>query len=240
MRAIVDLSNLYWRNYFGSRSVEDAISLVQRNCLKLCVDYDVSIAIDSGSTYRKSLFPEYKATRKEMEQEVIDGLRECVRVLLRDSFSCLKSDGHEADDVIATFVKQQYPNRVLIVSNDKDFFQLLCKRVRVSDGERIYTPADCVHRYGVSPRQMVDYLSLVGDQTDNVKGCPGIGPKKASLILQRYNTVGLARVDNHLEQNTSKQIAKALHAWTDLEYCLAHQLVKLRDDLKIKRIRMRR
>ncbi|RMG54787.1 MAG: DNA polymerase I, partial [Gammaproteobacteria bacterium] len=164
---------------------------------RLLKDYDtdeVVVVFDAkGPTFRDEMFPEYKATRPPMPDELvaqIEPLHELVRAM---GFPVLVVDGVEADDVIGTLAEQARAQGrpVVISTGDKDMAQL------VGDGVTLVntmtgTTLDregVIEKFGVAPEQIVDYLALIGDKVDNVPGIPGVGPKTAAKWLQKYGTL---------------------------------------------------
>jgi len=168
--------------------------------LKLLADKrpsHVAMAIDgprSGEA-RSAIYPEYKATRPPMPDDLPPQVERILQIVRAFGIPVLEVPGQEADDIIATLAVQAAGKHcdVLIASQDKDFFQIVSPRIRLlrsdtADAEPL-DAAGVVARYGVKPEQIVDYLSLVGDNVDNIPGVPGIGPKTAAELLGRYGTV---------------------------------------------------
>lgn len=150
----------------------------------------VAICCDSGKSFRAEIDPSYKATRGERDATLIHQLRLAEERLREDGFPVWSQAGMEADDLIATATKRatEAGHNVLIVSADKDLLQLVGPTVRVKSpmtGTE-YDEAEVEKKFGVKPPQVRDYLSLVGDSADNVKGANGIGPKKAAVMLWTY------------------------------------------------------
>lgn len=164
----------------------------------------LAVAFDTPKpTFRHTQFVGYKAQRKEMPEELrgqIDGVKEIVKCLNIPQFSV---DGFEADDVIGTLSKNvtadckdgKHGTHVLIVTGDKDAFQLVndCIHVLVpphgKQGEQEFDPAAVKTKMGVRPDQIVDYKALSGDPSDNIPGVKGIGAKTAVRLLEEYDSV---------------------------------------------------
>ena len=110
-------------------------------------------------------------------------------------WKCLRQEGVEADDIIGTLARkcEREGAEVLVMSPDKDFMQLVSERVhlwRVCGGsEERVTPEVVREKTGVRPDQIVDWLSLIGDASDNIAGAPGVGPKTASRLLVEFGTI---------------------------------------------------
>jgi DNA polymerase-1 len=201
---------------------------------------------DAGTTFRHERYPQYKATREKLDAELqqdfdrsllrVEALLEAFRVPL------VAVDGYEADDVIATLAERGVAAGldVVIVSGDKDFYQLVGPHVGLLNPgrggpaaveEQVVTAANAAERLGVPPEQTVDFLSLVGDSADNVPGIRGVGEKTAVKLLQQYGTLDtiLARAS----EVESRRIREAL--LRDAERArLSRDLVTLRRDVPVR------
>jgi DNA polymerase-1 len=157
--------------------------------------------LDAGSSFRKEIYPEYKATREKLNEELqadFDrGLDRIGQLLAAYRVPIIAVDGFEADDVIGTLVRQgvEQGYQVVVVSGDKDFQQLVRPGVWLLNPGR-GGPAqveehwvgthNANERLGVVPERVVDYLALVGDSSDNVPGVPGIGDKTARDLVNEF------------------------------------------------------
>ncbi len=171
-------------------------------------DY-LAVAFDTGRTFRDDMFPEYKATREKMPEDLqpqIDRIREIV-----DAFNIprLEMDGYEADDVLGSVAQQAAKQGlgVKIITGDRDLLQLVDKRIFVNlpagrslSEAKDYSSADVESYLGVRPDQIVDYKALVGDKSDNIPGVRGVGEKTAVNLLTSYQT--LDGVYDHLDELT--------------------------------------
>jgi DNA polymerase-1 len=195
-----------------------------------------AVAIDSTEgSFRKDMYPEYKATRKERPPELAPQAVRVKEIALAYGLACLDVPTFEADDVIATVVRFALAKDlgVIIASADKDLLQLVGGRVVMHDAMRdiVYGDDETVAKLGVLPRQVRDYLALVGDSSDNVPGVPKVGPKTAVELLTRYGDLDtvLAR---------ASEITKpALRATLENNHALAElsrKLVSLRDDVPVR------
>jgi DNA polymerase-1 len=148
----------------------------------------------SENSFRKELYPAYKANRSEPPEDLIPQfplMREAVRAF---GLIPVEQDKYEADDLIATYAKQARERGadVLIISADKDLMQLLGPGVAMYDpasgerDERRIGEAEVADYFGVPPGKVVDVQSLAGDSTDNVPGAPGIGIKTAAQLINEY------------------------------------------------------
>jgi len=156
---------------------------------------------DAGDSFRTARYPEYKSTREKLDDELqadFDTAVERVEELLAAwRVPLVAVEGYEADDVIGTLATQAAARdlQVVIVSGDKDFYQLIGPHIALLNPgrggpgaveETYVDESNAAERLGVPPRQVVDYLALVGDSSDNVPGVKGIGDKGARALLGQY------------------------------------------------------
>ena len=194
----------------------------------------VAVIFDAkGKTFRHEIYSEYKATRPPMPEDLqvqIEPLHQLIRAL---GIPLLSEDGVEADDVLGTLSKLALAqnHRVLISTGDKDMAQLVNKHVTlVNTMSDTHTDvAGVTEKYGVAPQQIIDYLALMGDKSDNIPGVPGVGPKTASKWLQQYNN--LAGVIAHADEVKGKVGDKLRNALDQLP--LAQELATIKCDLKL-------
>jgi DNA polymerase-1 len=162
-------------------------------------DY-LAVVFDSGMSKREEIYPEYKATREKMPEELEASLPRIQEILEAFHDPVVKVDGFEADDVIGTLAEQAVERglEAVIVSGDKDFYQLIRPGVSLLNpgrGGPQGVAAEWVdtrngdEKFGIPPSQVIDYLALIGDSSDNVPGAPGIGPKTAVKLLQEFGSL---------------------------------------------------
>jgi DNA polymerase-1 len=200
---------------------------------------------DAGDSFRTARYPEYKSTREKLDAELqadFDRSVERVSELLTAFRVPLVSvDGYEADDVIATLADRGAERgwQVVIVSGDKDFYQLIRPRVALLNPgrggpaaveEQWVDDSNASERLGVPPSQVVDYLSLVGDSADNVPGVRGIGEKGAVQLLTEYGS--LDRILEHAAEIPGKRAREALLAGGDSAR-LSRELVTIMRDVPV-------
>ena len=156
---------------------------------------NVVIAFDESlrSSFRKEIYPEYKANRDPAPEALIRQFDWCRRIAEAMGIACFSNPEYEADDMIGSLAKigRDQGHQIAIVSADKDLTQLIIGEDYLWDyarGNRLNRAA--VHkRFGVYPEQIADFLALTGDAVDNIPGVPGIGPKTASTLLRHFNTL---------------------------------------------------
>lgn len=201
-------------------------------------DYLV-VVFDTGKTFRDDIYPEYKATREKMPDDLSSQIAR-VRDLL-DAFNIprLELEGYEADDVLGSIAKKVVERAglgVKIITGDRDLLQLVDNRIIVSlpGGRSLaeskdYLPEDVVEDYGVRPDQFVDFKALVGDKSDNIPGVPGIGDKTAASLIQQYGT--LDEIFAHLDDLTPG-LRKKLEEGRDDAY-LSQTLSRIVTELEV-------
>jgi 5'-3' exonuclease len=159
----------------------------------------VAICCDSGRSFRKDISADYKATRPEHDAALQHQITLAMETLIADGFPVWFNKGFEADDLIATATHEaqrrwqetDYDGKVMIASSDKDLLQLVNGHVTVkslTNGNE-YDEDAVLLKFGVRPNQMRDWLSLVGDASDNIQGAKGIGAKGAMKLLTKYGNL---------------------------------------------------
>src|SRR5580692_2238569 len=166
----------------------------------------------SERTFRNELYPDYKAHRPDAPADLIPQfglIREAVRAF---DLPCLEQIGYEADDLIATYVREacEAGARATIVSSDKDLMQLVNDCVVMYDTmkDRRIGPAEVVEKFGVPPDKVIEVQALIGDSTDNVPGVPGIGVKTAAQLIGEYGDLEtlLARASEIKQQKRRESL----------------------------------
>ncbi len=193
------------------------------------------VAFDrSEKTFRDDLYPAYKANRGPMPDDLAPQIPLIHQLLEGLRVPVLSAAGFEADDVIATVAARAAAKDidVFICTSDKDARQLISDRIKVYNlrkGE-ILDRDGLLRDWGVTPEQVIDYQALVGDSVDNIPGVPGIGPKTAAELLQKFGTLDnlLAHLD---EVSGTKRRENLLAARATVP--LGRQLVTLRTDVPL-------
>ena len=197
-------------------------------------DYLVCAFDSPGPTFRHEIYPEYKANRSEMPGDLrsqIDVIRE---ILDAYHIPVLAQPGIEADDFLASVAHQAGERRIeaFLCTADKDMRQAISDHACVYDlrRNRVLDRAFLESDWGVTPEQVIDYQAMVGDATDNVPGIPGIGPKTASSLLQKYGT--FEGICAHVDEIPRKGVrTKILQGKASIQ--TGRQLVRLRTDLEL-------
>ena len=212
----------------------------------------LAVAFDVGKTFRDEIFPEYKATREKMPDDLrpqLERIREMV-----DAFNIprLEMEGYEADDVLGSTarVAAEQGLGVKIITGDRDLLQLVNERTTVylaGDDQTYITNEDVINKLGVRPDQVVDYKALVGDPSDNIPGVKGVGEKTATALLKKFDTLdaiyqNIDQVENRwkgkLEANKeaaymSRRLAQ-IEVNLDIQLDLEHAAVKPFDPAKLE------
>ncbi|MDR2417066.1 MAG: hypothetical protein LBD15_02780 [Holosporales bacterium] len=193
------------------------------------------VFFDAGrQTFRHKLYPAYKAHRAETPADLAFQFPLVRQFCAAFGVSYYEHPDFEADDLIASFSAQIPipPQTCTIVSVDKDLLQLLSPAISVYDPIKKVSvaPEHVMGKYGVFPKQMIDFQALVGDQSDGVPGIPGIGPKTAASLLQAYQS--LEGIYAHLHEISSQNIREKISANKELAV-LSRTLVTLRRDVSI-------
>ena len=197
-------------------------------------DYCAVVFDDKGKNFRHTLFPDYKATRPPMPDDLrpqAELLPELVRLM---GWNVLIVPDVEADDVIGTLAKQGEAAgwQVVISTGDKDMAQLVSDRVTLVNtmSNETLDEAGVYTKFGVRPNQIVDYLALMGDKVDNVPGVDKCGPKTAVKWLAQYDT--LQNVMNHAHEIKGKVGENLQAALSFLP--LSYKLVTIKTDVNLQ------
>ena len=209
----------------------------------------VACAFDTAApTFRHVEFEKYKAQRVEPPPDLYPQLPKVKKVLDAFGIKYFEKEGYEADDVLATLAskcrgksEKGKVDQVVILSGDRDVLQLVDGDVKVqmpsftkvSEGKPgwgvLMGEQEVREKYGITPAQMVDFKSLMGDTSDNIPGIAGIGPKTASTLLQKYRT--LENLFRHVKE-TPLKVREKLETGKD-DALKAKQLVELDRDVAI-------
>lgn len=201
---IIDVSNFIFRAFFAIRpltspdgtpvnAVYGVMNMFHRLITDMKPTHVVCARDTKGPSFREEIYPDYKANRTDPPDDLVPQFGLIDELVKRLHLPSISMPGFEADDIIGSLIVQ-YQNQfdeILIASGDKDLMQFVNERVKMLDTmkEKIYGVEDVIDKMGVPPQQIVDYLALIGDSSDNIPGVPGIGPKGASALLKEYGTL---------------------------------------------------
>ena len=169
------------------------ISMLRTLRQQVPTDYLACVFDAKGKTFRDDLYPEYKANRAAMPEDLVRQIEPIHAATRALGWPVIEIEGIEADDVIGTLARYaaQHGLRTVISTGDKDLAQLVDEHttlVNTMSGETLDVPG-VEAKFGVPPTRIVDYLSLVGDSVDNVPGVEKVGPKTAAKWLQTYGSL---------------------------------------------------
>ncbi len=228
---------------------------------KMLIDHDpaaVVVAWDAGWSGRELTYEPYKAERKPRPGLLQEQWPHLMPLTEAFGFTNIKVDGYEADDVIASLVKRAREQGidVMVVSGDRDVYQLVEDGVRVMTTSRgvtdtrIYDRDGVIDRYGVPPELVTDLIGLKGDTSDNIPGVPGIGDKTAAQLLREYGSLegvldnvdkipGKVRKQNLTEHAEDARISKRLATAVfdvDIELDLDELMSKRMDRSRLREV----
>jgi DNA polymerase-1 len=198
--------------------------------------YFAAVFDSTVPTFRHLRYEAYKATRDKTPDDLHAQVPVVNELLEALGIPMLGMDGFEADDLIATFARKCTADgrRCYVISGDKDLLQLVDASVSMlrpeQGGYREITGAEVIGEWGVTPGQIVDYLALTGDSSDNVPGVPGIGDKTAVKLLSEFGT--LDAIYERLEEVSSESLRRKLTEGRESAF-LSKELVTLRFDVPL-------
>ncbi len=218
-RAFHALPDLRNRHNEPTGAIHGVLNMLRRLHKDYQADYSACVFDAKGKTFRDDLYPEYKAHRPPMPDDLaaqIAPLHECIRAM---GWPMLIVDGVEADDVIGTLAKLAVHEnmRCIISTGDKDIAQLVNPQVTLVNtmNNEILDEAGVLAKFGIPPACMLDYLALVGDTADNIPGVEKVGPKTAVKWLTQYGTLdNIIAHANEIGGTVGENLRKALD-WLD-------------------------
>lgn len=182
------------------------INMLKRLMADFCPEYMAVVFDAKGKTFRHDMYQDYKATRPAMPDELAQQIPSIHQLVLAMGLPLISIEGVEADDVIGTLVKHatEAGLKSIISTGDKDLAQLVSDNVMLINTmtNTKLGPSGVKAKFGVWPEQIVDYLALIGDTSDNVPGVPQVGPKTAAKWLQEHGN--LENIIAHAQDITGK------------------------------------
>lgn len=181
-------------------------------------DY-ITVAFDvSAPTFRHEKYAGYKGTRKPMASELKQQVPLIKEILTAMNIKIIEMAGYEADDILGTIAKKSAAQgiNVSVISGDRDLLQLAEENIKIRIPKtkkgitevEDYLPADVEALYGVTPIEFIDMKALMGDTSDNIPGAPGVGPKTAGAIIQKYHSID--NVIAHLDEVTPPKARQSI------------------------------
>ena len=241
---IIDTFGFFFRSYFALPPLRNSegfptglltgfINLVDSLHRDHATDYLVFALDSKGPTFRNEVYPAYKANREAPPEDLMKQLPIAVRWVEKMGFANLSKEGFEADDIITTVTKfaREQNMKVKVVSHDKDLYQLIDDGLVVmydSIKRKEIDEEACVEKFGVRPKDFVDFQAIVGDASDNVPGVKGIGVKGAAKLINEFHT--LENIYANIEKCGTPRIQKLLLEYKESAF-LSRELVRMRDDV---------
>lgn len=245
---VIDTFGFFFRLYYAMSGLRNKdgkpsgmISGFANFILNLKDEYQsdyIVFALDSkGKTLRHEMAGEYKANRSEPPADLKAQLPICINMIEKMGLCSIQKDGYEADDIIASVVKECKRQGIFVrvVTHDKDLYQL------IDDGKvSIYSPqskiehdsASCLEKYGVKPEFIRDFLALTGDSSDNIPGVKGIGSKGAKKLIDELGTI--EQIYENLAFISNERVKNMLIEGKENAF-LSKRLATLFDDLDVKK-----
>ncbi len=272
---ILDLSHLVYRAYYALPSMNNSkgqsvgavvgVFNILFKYIRKQEPHLFIVACDHPQkSFRNDLYAEYKANRMKCPDDLSEQFPYVKELLDLLGIKQVEVPGFEADDIIATVVDQfQSTHDCVILSSDKDLMQLVNENVSMYDlkNELEIREEEVVKKLGVKPNQVIDFLAIQGDSSDNIPGVFGVGKKRASTLLESYGTLegiyeNIAELKGKLKENLEKEKDKALLSRTlvvldknvpfecsdqelELDLSLTPQLIQKLEDLETPRLKNR-
>ncbi len=241
---LIDGSNWLYRAYFALPPLKSpqgeptgmvrGFAAMLKKLLKDYAPERIAVVFDPpGDTWRNTIYTEYKATRDATPEDLSSQFPHVKTWVEAMGLPLLQIAGQEADDVMGTLTAQARAKRVpvLLVTGDKDMAQLVTEEVKLLDTMKNATlgPAEVKEKFGVGPAQIIEYLALMGDTSDNIPGIKGVGPKTAAKWLGEHGSLeALVKAADGMPGKAGENLRAGLS-----NLPLARKLVTIRDDIKL-------
>lgn len=246
---LIDGNNWFARDWYATRhTIKPDLTTQFVNRLRIIAtqfELDrVVVAWDSPNSFRKQLCETYKSNRDGKTDDYLDALRKVQTEMPSHGIDCLRCDGFEADDIIATlvYIANQEGERATIFSSDKDLHQLLRpgsisqvtsmeKANPTQYALKTMTADSLLKKFGVKPHQWVDYRVITGDPSDGIGGIEGLGPSVAQKVLSKCPNLDRFALEPFRAEISPKQRARLLNSrkqWDELR-----RLLTLRSDVPL-------
>ncbi len=246
---LIDGHALAYRSYFALRhggfststgENTNAVYGFSRSLLEVYESHRpqyIAVTFDRGLSAREEIYPEYKATRVKMPDDLVSQFKRIHQIVDAFNIPQLTMDNMEADDILGTISRQAVEQGidVHIATGDRDILQLLSPQVRVQLPKRgandeVMDVAAFREKYQLEPDQLVDLKALTGDSSDNIPGVAGVGEKSATKLLRQYGT--LESIYDHLA-DIGTRVRNRLTAGREMAF-LSQRLATIRRDLDIE------
>jgi len=241
---IIDTFGFFFRSYFALPPLRNSegfptglltgfANLVDTLHRDHSTDYLVFALDAKGRTFRNDLYPEYKAHREAAPDDLLKQLPIAIEWIEQMGFANLSREGFEADDVITTVTKfaREKGLKVRIVSHDKDLYQMIDDGVVVmydSVKKQEVDEQACMEKFGVRPKDFINFQAILGDSSDNIPGVKGIGKVGAAKLINQYHT--LEAIYDNIENCGTPRIQKLLLESKEQAF-LSRELVTMSSDV---------
>jgi DNA polymerase-1 len=244
---LLDGSSYLYRAYFATAksrlsspsgqptgAIFAIINMIRKLRTDFPSDYFAIVFDAKGKTFRHDLYEEYKANRPPMPDELRSQVEYVHKIIEGLGFPSISVSGVEADDVIGTLAKQAAVEdyQVIISTGDKDMAQLVSEEIHLVDTMKDvrYDREGVIEKFGVAPEQIIDYLTLIGDTSDNIPGVPKVGPKTAVKWLQQYESLdGILENQADIKGKVGENLAASVE-----QIPLSKDLATIRDNLDLE------
>jgi len=240
---LIDGSSYIYRAYYAIRHLSNSrgeatnaifgfTNMLLKVVRELSPDHLAVVFDSKGPTFRKEIYPEYKANRAAMPDDLVPQIPVIKEVVKAFNMPAIEQAGFEADDIIATLAKRFAAQgmEVTVVTGDKDLMQIVSDRIRLLDTmkDKVYGPAEVAERFGGADK-VIEVQGLSGDSSDNVPGVPGIGEKTAKALIDEFGSID--NLLSNLDQLKGKR-RENLETYAE-QARLSRQLVTLVDDMEL-------
>ncbi len=220
-------------------------------------DY-LAVAFDPhGATFRSDVFQEYKAQREKTPEDILISVPVIQEILKAMNIPVLIADGYEADDIIGTLATQIKKDELTtyMLTPDKDYGQLVDEhskiyRPRYGGGYEVLGEKEIKEKYGIShPKQVIDILALMGDSADNFPGCPGVGEKTATKLINEFGSVDellnnteklkgalKTKIESHIDDIKMSKFLATIKTDVPIDYNLEKMKVTSPDETQLRKI----
>ncbi len=257
---LVDGSSYLYRAFFASQQADlrtsegfpsgavRVVTSMMRSLVRQYPESRIAVVFDAkGKTFRDDYYPEYKANRPSMPDDLrvqIEPIHQIIRAM---GFPLIMIEGVEADDVIGTYAAQATVEKtsLLISTGDKDMAQLVNEHVTLINtmNDTLMDVQGVNEKFGIGPELIIDYLALMGDKVDNIPGVPGVGEKTALALLQGIGNIEslyqnldkIAALGFRGSKNMAKKLAEHKES-ADLSYFLATIKLDVEMELSIAQL----
>lgn len=203
---LIDAFAQIYRGYYAIRYLTDAtgrpvnaIFAMSKFLLRMHQEYPSesgAVVFDLGKPqFRLEIQPEYKANRPPMPEDLREQLDSINELIKAFGWPVTGLEGYEADDVIAAIAADQQDASIRFISADKDLAQIITERVKMlapnhkGGGFELRGPQEIREKFGIPPEKIIDYLAMIGDNSDNIPGLPKVGPKTAVKLLEEGGSI---------------------------------------------------